>query len=1138
MISSQKYHMSSLANSLNYRHAGRTLSTLPFNLVKNVKITPQQPTSGKDNWKHMVFSLDKKYLRNNALAFNEFKKNTTGQAMFKSFAFFIQMAYRMQDDSNGDNFACFLEWVKSSTTHVSDSFMNHCGIRVHIFSAAASNDTPPAICDQLFGENRTSVVSRKVRKNWMDHDLWKTITSRFEYARQVADVYTHNFEASSQMDSSSLFNNSQHKANPLYVFRLESNGFPIEGACDLQCNADNYHDSQGNIIFPDESRIYRMMPTDLLPDRFFFKYLPDYFFTRIKFPDAIIGNLDYNEETRERTFELAIDSRLERDRYNNYLDSKAVSKKDNDTWVFNARDKSEIIAKIKENFIVYQRSADQTITPDAQGTRKWLMCQHKADDLSLYDESRNSDSIPIVSPLIETLLTNKHSLSDLDVLKIRAEYKLGYCTDRRQFQEAMVREFCERVWDDEEADISAPGRSIILWKQHMRCSKDMSFQFKKLDENMSVFANRAIRIMDFYDKELFVSAQHKTLFLLQHAKYDAYRTETNLHFNQIYTGEGATSKSFLFEKMEEQSISGTVETLTYQTKRADAVDGDLIDIIQVFNEAPPGMFMTNKNSDGEAEAMFKEKLTSQVVRCKEFYRDENTGERKNRIAKSQCIGVVMGATNDNPSTCSEAMVTRFFWGQFEKVEGSVRSIQECMRGERDMKTDSFAMGDKSMGIRYAKEEQMRVWLVFKFMFMKILHKPTLKAADVVYDQLSRYLKRRFKVSIPPRTKERYEILCTIFTIVNALEIVFNIQGGLHAGKPEVRNESGEVIQESQPNEFHPEQLLDIEPHLYCTEEIAIFAFSHIQEEFVNPNEYKVLQSLWNIHTGNRQYLEERQTGEDGAVMKVYDYSYCQMNRFGRLLTEIANNMPVESGRMSKHNIEAMMNSLKDLTIKGHVYRQPIQGATGKYNDGLPEPTDDPRKKQFAVKCSMEGTFVHMDLFDEIRRGVYVNKVKESLRSLEHKFSYQYRNHMLGSNIRARSIVKYPNLFDTIELSRGDKVISLKNPLYVDSLTKITKQRKNQSEKSKHQNIAIKVDLTIASAATHAKKLDMPVPDFIRKYTEKMMKFEKVPVSYNYPDDYIKQYNRQTEPQEDYDEFDSLSNMVDQFEPSSKRARIK
>ena len=274
------------------------------------------------------------------------------------------------------------------------------------------------------------------------------------------------------------------------------------------------------------------------------------------------------------------------------------------------------------------------------------------------------------------------------------------------------------------------------------------------------------------------------------------------------------------------------------------------------------------------------------------------------------------------------------------------------------------------------------------------------------------------------------------------------------------------------------------------------------------------------------------------MMKVYDYSYCQMNRFGRLLTEIANNMPVESGRMSKHNIEAMMNSLKDLTIKGHVYRQPIQGATGKYNDGLPEPTDDPRKKQFAVKCSMEGTFVHMDLFDEIRRGVYVNKVKESLRSLEHKFSYQYRNHMLGSNIRARSIVKYPNLFDTIELSRGDKVISLKNPLYVDSLTKITKQRKNQSEKSKHQNIAIKVDLTIASAATHAKKLGMPVPDFIRRYTEKMMKFEKVPVSYNYPDDYIKQYNRQTEPQEDYDEFDSLSNMVDQFEPSSKRARIK
>ena len=47
------------------------------------------------------------------------------------------------------------------------------------------------------------------------------------------------------------------------------------------------------------------------------------------------------------------------------------------------------------------------------------------------------------------------------------------------------------------------------------------------------------------------------------------------------TGEGATSKSFLFDLMKASSIPGTVDTLTYQTTKADAVDGNLNDLITV-----------------------------------------------------------------------------------------------------------------------------------------------------------------------------------------------------------------------------------------------------------------------------------------------------------------------------------------------------------------------------------------------------------------------------------------------------------------------------------------------------------------------------------------------------------------------------
>ena len=62
-------------------------------------------------------------------------------------------------------------------------------------------------------------------------------------------------------------------------------------------------------------------------------------------------------------------------------------------------------------------------------------------------------------------------------------------------------------------------------------------------------------------------------------RFDAYRQHgvSELHWNAIYTGESAVSKSFNFDMMMDMSIPGTVTTLTYQTTRSDAVDGDADD---------------------------------------------------------------------------------------------------------------------------------------------------------------------------------------------------------------------------------------------------------------------------------------------------------------------------------------------------------------------------------------------------------------------------------------------------------------------------------------------------------------------------------------------------------------------------------
>ena len=75
---------SSLNNSLNYRHSGRTWKTTPFNILKDVQITTPSNTKF---WQHLVFSLDKIYLRNSAIGFDQFREETKGKAMLKVFAF-------------------------------------------------------------------------------------------------------------------------------------------------------------------------------------------------------------------------------------------------------------------------------------------------------------------------------------------------------------------------------------------------------------------------------------------------------------------------------------------------------------------------------------------------------------------------------------------------------------------------------------------------------------------------------------------------------------------------------------------------------------------------------------------------------------------------------------------------------------------------------------------------------------------------------------------------------------------------------------------------------------------------------------------------------------------------------------------
>ena len=480
---------------------------------------------------------------------------------------------------------------------------------------------------------------------------------------------------------------------------------------------------------------------------------------------------------------------------------------------------------------------------------------------------------------------------------------------------------------DPDASVSDVVSKMLTWRQQL--PQPIIIKHRLNDASMSVFANRVMLLMEIYEQYFLVSTAHRMMFLIQHAKYDSFRRDFGLHNNVFQAGEGATSKSFLFKLMDQMSIPGTIQVLTYQTGKADAVDGNQNDVTTVCHEAPPGMFMTgnNKNADSTQEAMFKEKLTSQRVTAKVYCQDETTGKRSNRLTKSECIGVWMGATNDPPSEVGEALKTRFFWGNFEQVERDGRDIDDCMNGERMMTKE-----DKKLRTKFedeAKEEQYRVMLVEKAIWTGVIRDVNTTATNVIIPRFKKKISGNSIVRPGPRDWERVKIFARAMAIVTAIETVCNLPGGKHYNKP-----------------FETSMLKDIEPLLRVTEEMVIFTISLFADQFRSPVEHKILNAIWSMCKDKPQCVNPSSTDDDTA-------NYVKLDKFRQLCKSINSRIPRSKGRTSINNIEEFLSRMTKHSVTSRNYNTPQPNK-------FPEMkrTGAPQKHQSCI-ITHEGTFVHV-----------------------------------------------------------------------------------------------------------------------------------------------------------------------------------
>lgn len=79
------------------------------------------------------------------------------------------------------------------------------------------------------------------------------------------------------------------------------------------------------------------------------------------------------------------------------------------------------------------------------------------------------------------------------------------------------------------------------------------------------------------------------LLILRHGLNDAYRYETNVHFNYAATGPAAASKSHGLKTDKKFRVPGMVTSLTNFSAQAFSSFGDHSDSITSLDEAPPGI---------------------------------------------------------------------------------------------------------------------------------------------------------------------------------------------------------------------------------------------------------------------------------------------------------------------------------------------------------------------------------------------------------------------------------------------------------------------------------------------------------------------------------------------------------------------
>ena len=617
----------------------------------------------------------------------------------------------------------------------------------------------------------------------------------------------------------------------------------------------------------------------------------------------------------------------------------------------------------------------------------------------------NADVFMYKEPSDMALLaeTNAELLSAYDNM---SEAERGVC--KRNMKRRMMEVF-RKVWNSE-SKLSKMCCNILKWyeDEEGKCEENgkvftVSSDSKVLDTALSPFANLMAGKLYDYEKVLHASTCHRELLIVMVARLDAYRRSFDLHTNPLLTGSGSSSKSYILNCTSKMSIPDTIQITTHETSKANAIDEDQNDIITFFHEMPLSMlgFDGNGAQPGTGDPTLKDRLTSCTYRTKMFHVDEDTGKRSNRTAVSEIIGVMGGCTNDAPSKIPEALRSRFAMIMCPNIDRPGYSIVDFFAAA----TSDVDKNAKKSLVKSHQMEQFLTCLVEKLIWVGILENVNMSVANIIFIKVTDELYKKGISSKQPRQFEILKNTARTLTIMYAIDRVFNDKKSPVYGK-----------------QFDLNHMFMLEPYLICTEEIAYFSISLLQDMYVNSIEKKVIVTLGKL------------TGYVGC-RSVNDVDYRELPGGGKDMNYVKLNLPDGSGSMwsaahcaSQHMKNFRTSPENILHVLSELRTRHLKASTRllhKIPDG-----EAVTRKILELDRTNKCLYILAEFLDLIQDPMYDNIMQEAIRTTFHKHS-RPRSIILGETNRDNKYV-IPYIFKTIKVKPIDHLLSYNNPTFTNT----------------------------------------------------------------------------------------------------------